>query len=259
MSPAGREQPWDMMPGVVVLAASIGFSIIGSFGGLLLASSVLLVRDEIRNRLVSWLISFAVGTLLGAAVLRLLPEALEEIPSGAAFASLLCGIMTFFVLEKLVLWRHCHEADDCAVHDTAASLVIVGDAFHTFVDGALITAATLTSIPLGLSTAIAAAAHEVPQEMGDFAVLLHAGYSRRRALTLNVLSGVAGIVGAVAVYYATGPIPRVLPYILAFAAGCFLYVALTDLIPGLHRGQIDRNPFRQIVLIACGLAVIATL
>lgn len=248
-----------MMPRVSVLAASVGFSVLGSFGGLLLASSVLLVRDEIRNRVVSWLISFAVGTLLGAAILKLLPEALDQIPSSGALAALLCGIMTFFVLEKLVLWRHCHEADDCAVHDTAASLVIVGDAFHTFVDGALIAAATLTSIPLGLSTAIAAAAHEVPQEIGDFAVLLHAGYSRRRALTLNVLSGISGIVGAVVVYYATGPIPRVLPYVLAFAAGCFLYVAMTDLIPGLHRGQIDRNPVRQVVLIGCGLAIIGTL
>lgn len=242
-----------------VLVASVGFSILGSFGGLLLASSVLLVRDDIRNRVVSWLISFAVGTLLGAAVLKLLPEALEQLPRGGVLGSLLAGILTFFVLEKLVLWRHCHEADDCAVHDTAASLVIIGDAFHTFVDGALIGAATLTSIPLGLSTAIAAAAHEVPQEIGDFAVLLHAGYSRRRALTLNVLSGLAGIAGAVTIYYATGPVPRVLPYVLAFAAGCFLYVAMTDLIPGLHRGQIDRNPFRQVALIGAGLLTIVAL
>jgi zinc and cadmium transporter len=244
---------------VSALVASVGFSMLGSFGGLVLASSVLLVRDDTRNRVVSWLISFAVGTLLGAAVLRLLPEALAQLPPGGVLGSLLAGILTFFVLEKLVLWRHCHEPDDCAVHDTAASLVIIGDAFHTFVDGALIGAATLTSIPLGLSTAIAAAAHEIPQEIGDFAVLLHAGYSRRRALTLNVMSGLAGIAGAVGVYYATGPVPRVLPYVLAFAAGCFLYVAMTDLIPGLHRGQVDRNPFRQVALIGAGLLTILAL
>jgi zinc and cadmium transporter len=244
---------------VSVLAASVGFSVIGSFGGLLLASSVLLIRDDLRNRLVTWLISFAVGTLLGAALLKLLPEALTRLAPSGTFGSLLAGILTFFVLEKLVLWRHCHESNDCAVHDTAASLVIIGDAFHTFVDGALISAATLTSIPLGLTTALAAAAHEVPQEIGDFAVLLHAGYSRRRALTLNVTSGMAGIAGAVAVYYATGPIPMVLPYVLAFAAGCFLYVAMTDLIPGLHRGQIDRNPLRQVAMIGMGVALIASL
>jgi zinc and cadmium transporter len=244
---------------VSVLATAIGFSILGSFTGLLFASGILFIRDDTRNRLVSWLISFAVGTLLGAAVLKLLPEALESIPPQGVFASLLAGILTFFVLEKLVLWRHCHESDDCAVHNAAASLVIIGDAFHTFVDGALIGAATLTSIPLGLSTAIAAAAHEVPQEIGDFAVLLHAGYSRRRALWLNLLSGAAGVVGAVAVYVATGPVPRVLPYVLAFAAGCFLYVAMTDLIPGLHRGQIDRNPVRQVALILAGILLIAVL
>jgi zinc and cadmium transporter len=244
---------------VSALAAAVFFSVIGSLGGLLGASSILFIRDDNRHRLVSWLISFAVGTLLGAALLKLLPEALAQVPAPGVLVSLLCGILTFFVLEKLVLWRHCHEADDCSVHNTAASLVIIGDAFHTFVDGALIGAATLTAIPLGFSTAIAAAAHELPQEIGDFAVLLHAGYTRRRAMTLNVMSAAAGVVGAVFVYYATGPIPRVLPYVLAFAAGCFLYVAMTDLIPGLHRGQIDRNPFRQFALIALGLGLIALL
>jgi zinc and cadmium transporter len=239
-----------------VLATAVAFSIIGSFGGLLVASGVLLVSDATRNRLVSWLICFAVGTLLGAAVLKLLPEALERVAAPGVLMSLLGGILTFFVLEKLVLWRHCHEPDDCAVHDAAASLVIVGDAFHTFVDGAMIGAATLTSIPLGLSTAIAAAAHEVPQEVGDYAVLLHAGYTRGAALVANLLSGVAGIAGAVAIYYATGPVPSVLPYVLAFAAGCFMYVAMTDLIPGLHRGQIDRNPVRQTLLILAGLGTI---
>jgi zinc and cadmium transporter len=244
---------------VPILVFALLFSVIGSFGGMLIAASILVVRDDVRRRAVSWLISFAVGTLLGAALLKLLPEALERLAPASAFTALLAGILTFFVLEKLVLWRHCHEDGDCEVHDTAASLVIVGDAFHTFVDGALITAATLTSIPLGLSTALAAAAHEVPQEIGDFAVLLHAGYSRSRALLLNVASGAAGIAGALFVYFALGPAPALLPYVLAFAGGCFLYVAMTDLIPGLHRGQIDRNPVRQVVLICAGLAAIAFL
>jgi zinc and cadmium transporter len=241
---------------VPVLATAVAFSVIGSFGGMLVASGILFVSDAARNRVVSWLISFAVGTLLGAAVLKLLPEALERVAAPRVLMALLAGILTFFVLEKLVLWRHCHEEDDCAVHDAAASLVVVGDAFHTFVDGAMIGAATMISIPLGFSTAIAAAAHEVPQEVGDYAVLLHAGYSRGAALVANMLSGVAGIAGAIAIYYATGPVPSVLPYALAFAAGCFMYVAMTDLIPGLHRGQIDRNPVRQTVLILAGLGTI---
>ena len=107
------------------------------------------------------------------------------------------GILSFFLLEKAVIWRHCHHDEDCHVHSTAASLVIVGDAFHTFVDGAVIAAAVLTSVPLGVTTALAVATHEIPQEVGDVAILLRAGYSRMRAFTLNVLAGVGGILGAV--------------------------------------------------------------
>lgn len=242
-----------------VLAAAIGLSLVGSIGGMLVASGILFVGDETRTRLVATLISFAVGTMLAASLLKLLPEALEQLPARAVLGSLLAGILTFFVLEKLVLWRHCHETGDCAVHNSAASLVIVGDAFHTFVDGAIIGAAALTSIPLGVTAAIAAAAHEVPQEIGDYAVLLHAGYSRARAFTLNLLTGIAGVAGAVAIYLAAAPVPVVLPYAIAFAAGSFLYVAMTDLIPSLHRGQADPNPFRQVVLIAAGVAAILAL
>lgn len=238
------------------LAAAIGLSAAGSFVGLLLASSILIFRSAARARLVSWLISFAVGTLLGAALLKLLPEALGSLPATRVLGSLLAGIIVFFVLEKLVLWRHCHEPEDCAVHGSAASLVLVGDAVHTFVDGAIIAAAVLTSIPLGISTALAAIAHEVPQEIGDFAILLHAGYSRRKALGLNILSGLAGIAGAVTVYYLAGPLPAVLPYALSFAAGSFLYVAMADLIPSLHRGGIDPNPVRQVALLTLGVFAI---
>ena len=159
------------------------------------------------------------------------------------------------MLEKLVIWRHCHEGDDeCATHSRAASLVIVGDAFHTFIDGAIIGAAVLTSAPLGLSTALAAATHEIPQELGDFGVLLHAGYSPRRALLLNVASGATGIIGAVVVYTAASHVPAALPYMLAFAAGGFLYVAMADLIPGLHSHHQSRHPVRQTLLIGAGIA-----
>jgi zinc and cadmium transporter len=168
------------------------------------------------------------------------------------------GILSFFVLEKAVIWRHCHHDEDCHVHNTAASLVIVGDAFHTFVDGAVIAAAVLTSVPLGVTTAIAVAAHEIPQEVGDVAILLRAGYSRGRALTLNVMSGVGGIVGAGAMVVASQALPQLLPYVLAFAAGNFLYVAMSDLIPDLHRGN-DRGGIRQFLLIAAGIMTIAVI
>jgi zinc and cadmium transporter len=248
-----------MIPRVYELGLAVGLSLIGSFAGVVVASSMLLFPDVARTRLVSWLVSYAVGTLLGASLLHLLPEALETLPPTPSLAALLGGILSFFALEKLVIWRHCHEEGECETHSNTAQLIIAGDAFHTFVDGAIIGAAVLTSVPLGISTAIAAAAHEIPQEVGDFAVLLNAGYSRRRALVLNLLSGTAGIAGAVIVYFVMEPLPRVLPYFLAFSAGGFLYVAMSDLIPDLHRNSRDPNPIRQTLLIAAGIATMLLL
>lgn len=240
--------------------AAIGLSVLGSFGGLLVASTFLLLGDGLREKVVPWAISYAVGTLLGVALLALLPQALGQLPPATALGSLLGGVLTFFVLEKLVLWRHCHDTHECEVHtSSAASLVIVGDALHTFVDGAVIAAAVITSIPLGITTAIAVATHEIPQEVGDVAILLRAGYSRWRAFTLNLLSGIGGILGAAGMLAATKSMPNVLPYVLAFAAGNFLYVAMADLIPDLHRGGLEGGPLRQLLLIGAGIATIIAL
>ncbi|HEY2435522.1 MAG TPA: ZIP family metal transporter [Vicinamibacterales bacterium] len=236
---------------------AVGLSILGSLGGVIVASSFLLLGEPIRTRLIPWLISFAVGTLIGVALLDLVPEALVALAPRPAMFTLAAGILAFFLLEKAVIWRHCHEDEACHVHNRAASLVIVGDSFHTFVDGAVIAAAVLTSVPLGLTTALAVAAHEIPQEVGDVAILLRAGYSRRRAFTLNVLAGGGGILGAAAMIVAGRALPQVLPYVLAFAAGNFLYVAMADLIPDLHRG--NSGAARQLLLIAAGVVVIALL
>ena len=234
---------------------AIGLSVLGGLGGLLVASGILLINDSRRARLIPWLVSYAVGALLGVSMLALLPEALESLPAMRVFGTLLGGILAFFVLEKLVLWRHCHT-HDCEVHDGSVFPVLIGDAFHNFVDGALIAAAVMTSIPLGVTTALAVAAHEIPQEVGDFAILLHAGYSRRRALVLNVTSGLASAVGAVLALVAVKFVPVLLPYCLALAAASFLYVAMADLIPGLHRGRTDAHSLRQILLIGAGVATI---
>ncbi len=232
---------------------ALGLSLLGGLGGLVVASGILLIKDSARSRLIPWLVSYAVGALLGASMLALLPETLDSLPASTVFATLLLGILLFFVLEKLVLWRHCHT-HDCEVHDGAVLPVVVGDAFHNFVDGAVIAAAVITSVPLGISTAVAVAAHEIPQEVGDFAILLHAGYSRRQALMLNVLSAAASALGAVAAFVAFDVLPNMLPYFLVLAAASFLYVAMADLIPGLHRGRTDASSMRQIVLIAAGVA-----
>lgn len=240
--------------------AAVGLSVLGSLGGLIAATTFLLLGDGLRERIVPWAISYAVGTLLGVALLGLLPEALGGLTPTAALGTLLGGVLTFFVLEKLVLWRHCHDTHDCQVHtSSAASLVIIGDALHTFVDGAVIAAAVITSIPLGVTTAIAVAAHEVPQEVGDVAILLRAGYSRGRAFTLNLLAGLGGVLGAAAMIAATKTLPGVLPYVLAFAAGNFLYVAMADLIPDLHHGGLQGGPLRQLLLIGAGIATIVAL
>ncbi len=232
---------------------ALGLSVLGGLGGLLVASGILLINDSRRARLIPWLVSYAVGALLGVSMLAILPQALDSLPPSRVFGTLLVGILGFFVLEKLVLWRHCH-IHDCEVHDGSVFPVLIGDAFHNFVDGAVIAAAVMTSVPLGVSTALAIAAHEIPQEVGDFAILLHAGYSRRRALLLNVTSGLASAAPAVVALLAVNQVPVILPYCLAFAAASFLYVAMADLIPGLHRGRTDAHSMRQIVLIAAGVA-----
>ena len=242
-----------------LFAIAVALSILGSLGGVIVASTFLLLDDRVHTRLVPPLISYAVGTLIGVALLALVPEALAQLPPRPAMLTLAAGIVAFFLLEKAVIWRHCHDDEQCHVHTSAAPLVIIGDAFHTFVDGAVIAAAVVTSIPLGLTTTLAVATHEIPQEVGDVAILLRAGYSRWRAFTLNVLSGAGGILGAAAMTLASRLVPQALPYVLAFAAGNFLYVAMADLIPGLHKESPRAAGLPQLVLIGAGIGTIALL
>jgi zinc and cadmium transporter len=240
---------------VHLLATALGLSLLGSCGGLVLASSLLLFSEDARRRIVPWLVSYAVGALLGVALLALLPEALVSLPPAVVFPTLLAGIIVFFVLEKLVLLRHCHT-DECQVHGATAPLVLIGDAFHNFIDGAIISTAVLSSVPLGVNTAIAVAAHEIPQEVGDFAILLAAGYSRRRAMLLNLVSGASGLAGALLAYGAVEVVPALRPYVLAFSSASLIYIAMSDLIPDLHRGQLEASGVRQVALIAAGIATV---
>ncbi len=236
-------------------ATALGLSILGSLGGLVVASSLLLFKDSVRRRLVPWLVSYAVGALLGVALLALLPEALETLPPSRVFATLLFGILVFFILEKIVVLRHCHT-DECHVHAAAAPLVLLSDGFHNFIDGAIIATAVMTSVPLGINTAIAVAAHEIPQEVGDVAILLASGYSRRRTLLLNLISGASGLVGALLALATVSVVPDIRPYVLSFSSASLLYIAMSDLIPDLHRGQLDRGGLRQVLLIASGIGTI---
>jgi zinc and cadmium transporter len=240
------------------LVWAVGLTVLGSLGGVLIASALLLFNDSIRRKLVPWLVSYAVGTLLGVALLMLLPEALSQLPARTVLSALLAGIMLFFLLEKLVLWRHCHT-HDCEAHGMAAPMVLFGDAFHNFLDGVVIGTAVQTSVPLGVSTALAVATHEIPQELGDFAILLNAGFSKRKALVLNIVSGSSAILGAVLAVLALDWLPQINQYILSIAAASFLYVAMADLIPDLHRGRIDARTLRELVLAGAGIFTIVVL
>jgi zinc and cadmium transporter len=216
----------------------------------------------------SWvpaLVSFAIGALLGAVFLEILPHAIGAAASlQAVFATVLVGILGFFVLEKLVLWRHCH-VEDCEAHDHHADpddhgrsglMIIIGDAFHNFVDGILIAAAFLQSTDLGVVTAAAIIAHEIPQEIGDFVILLHSGYSKAAALALNLLSSLAMLVGALLAYFTLQAAQEWIATVLAIAAASMIYVAVADLIPGLHRRPELRATAQQAVLIALGVGLI---
>lgn len=235
----------------------LGFSVVGSLGGVAAAASVLLLPGRMRKRLVPALISYATGTLLAAAFLGMLPEALEQ--GGAThlvLAAALSGLVLFFVLEKVVRWRHCHD-EDCAEHQRAGPLILIGDAMHNFVDGVVIGGAFLASVPLGVTTALAVLAHEIPQEVGDFAILLDSGFSRAKAMAWNALSSAATLVGAGLAWAALHQAQHVVPYLLAVAAGGFLYIAAADLIPTLHRHTAWRASLAQVLLMAAGIATIA--
>lgn len=238
-----------MLPWILV------FSLLGSVGAIAGAALFLFFPDGIRKVLLPCLISYATGTLLGAAFLGMIPSGLKQAPANLVMATVLAGMVLFFVLEKLVIWRHCHQAD-CEIHGRAAPLILIGDAFHNFVDGVVIAAAFLNSVPLGIATALAVIAHEVPQEVGDFAILLDSGYSRSRALLLNGLSSSATLPGALMAYFWLGETREAVPYILAISAASFIYIAAADLIPALNRQVTLAASVRQFVLLLAGIGTI---
>jgi len=234
-------------------------------GGVLSALIAALFAVKARVAQIPVLISYAVGALLGAVFLEILPHAFGMTDSlERTAATVLFGILLFFVLEKLVLWRHCHE-EQCEAHDPpqvsydhgrSGAMILIGDTFHNFVDGILIAAAFLANTELGVVTAVAIIAHEIPQEIGDFLILLHSGYTRVQALLLNVASSAAMVVGAIMAYFALQTLQEWIPALLALAAASMLYVSVADLIPGLHRRPELQATLQQVLLIGLGVATI---
>jgi zinc and cadmium transporter len=236
----------------------IFFTLLGSVFSVLLAASLLLFKGKRLAAFTAALIPFAIGTLLGAAFFGIIPEALQSVDAESILPAVLAGILLFYLIEKVALWRHCHERP-CDEHTKAGALILIGDSFHNFVDGVATAAAFATSIPLGIATSVAIITHEVPQEIGDFAILLESGYTRSRALFFNILSGMAALLGAVLTYFLLPVIQSWTPYLLAISAASFIYIALADLIPGRRSDGGLRNLVWELPLMILGIATIVAL
>jgi zinc and cadmium transporter len=236
-------------------------------GGLLSVFIAASLTVSMLGRIVKSLVSLSAGVLLGTALLQVLPEAFESKASPQAlFMTLLVGLLFFFLLEKAELYRHGHHHEGDGHHHhhhfdaqqagTGGWSVLVGDSIHNFCDGVLIAAAFLADTRLGMVTALAIIAHEIPQEVGDYIVLLNAGLSRARALFYNALSGLAAVAGGIVGYFVVGPWEALFPYMLVVAASSFVYVAVADLIPQLQRPLPLKDTLSQLLWLALGLGVV---
>jgi zinc and cadmium transporter len=248
----------------IILIATVAGSVLSLALAAILALSA-------RPHWVPVLVSYAIGALLGASLLEVLPEAVEMGGDVETVAkAVLGGILLFFLLEKLVLWRHCHDEvceahgghgdghhDHQHDHGRSGLMITVGDTFHNFVDGIIIAGAFMADFRLGVVTALAIIAHEIPQEIGDFLILLHSGYSRSKALLINFMTGVATLIGALVGYYALSLLEGWTPVLLGLGGASMLYVALSDLIPGLHKRAEIRATLQQLVLIGMGIGSVA--
>ncbi len=264
-----------------LLLLIIIFTAVGGVLSVLAAGIFLLLSEENRRKVLPHGISFAIGALLAVAFWGLIPEAFEHAKSEQIqrlSGTILAGILGFFVLEKLLIWRHCHFGE-CEAHGddehqhpehahnhghshahgakTAGAFIILGDSIHNFVDGVLIGAAFLMDAQLGIVTSLAT--HEIPQEVGDFAILLQSGYSQRKALFYNVLASLTTVLGGVLAYFSLDSLRDSLPYFLALAASSFIYIAVADLIPSLHKRTDIKTSLQQIMLIGAGVALICTM
>lgn len=235
------------------------FSIIGSLGSIISASGFLILKKETQNKMIPLLIAFANGTLLTSALLGLIPEALEESGGNVnfVFTTILFGIIAFFLLEKLIVWHHCHETACELVESQSATgpVILVGDFFHNAIDGVVIAAAFLSSFTLGLAVSLSVIAHEVSQEIGDFAILLHTGYTQKKALMYNYLSSSSTILVAILSFFILDVVHDSVPFIMAISAASFIYIALVDIAPELHKRSGFGQVVKQLLLIVSGVIV----
>lgn len=220
----------------------------------------LAINQKILRKVLLLFVSFAAGTLLGDAFIHLVPKSFSsDLPTLSISFLILSGILIFFILEKFLKWHHCHD-EDCEIHPRhIAFMNLVGDGLHNLIDGAIIAGSYLVSIPLGIATTTAVLMHEIPQEIGDFGILLHSGFTSRKALAYNFFSAVLAFAGALFVLLLSGSIESLSLYLLPITAGGFIYIASSDLIPELHKETRLSKSFIQLFFFILGIAIMVLL
>lgn len=235
-----------------ILGITLVSSLISLIGSFFLAR-----KKDWPRKFILQLTAFSSGILLATSFLHLAPEAVELLEAKTVFSAIFISVIIFFILEKLVLWHHHHDEEHCCGPQPSAWFITVGDSVHNFLDGVLITGTFMVSPELGLITAFAVAAHEIPQEIADFSIMVAGGMKRSQALALNVVSALFAVVGAVVAYFFINAIEWTIPYVIAFSVGMFLYVALSDLIPELHSNDLgEKQKWTQLVLFFVGVLII---
>jgi zinc and cadmium transporter len=218
---------------------------------------LLFLKKEMLSKITMILVSFSAGALIAGAFLHLLPEASEKIDPESLFLVVLVAFVVFFLIEKLFHWRHCHK-DICEVH-TFGYMNLVGDSIHNFIDGLVIAGVFMVDFKLGVVTTLAMALHEIPQEIGDFGVLVHAGFNRTKALVTNYMVATMVILGGVVGYFASFNISSIMPYLLPIAAGGFIYIASSDLIPEIRKETNLKKSIKSFVAFLLGIVLIFSL
>ena len=213
----------------------------------------LALKDKILNKILLILIGLSAGALMGGAFLHLLPEAVEKSTGLDVYLFVLIGFILFFLIEKVLHWRHCHKGE-CDVH-TFQYMNLVGDSIHNFIDGLIMAASFVVSIPLGITTTIAIATHEIPQEIGDFGVLLYGGFSKKRAIMLNFVVALTAVLGGIVGYFVSKSIENIVVFILPFAAGGFIYIAATDLVPEIRKELDMKKYMATLFVFICGILI----
>ncbi|MBN1871017.1 MAG: ZIP family metal transporter [Candidatus Omnitrophica bacterium] len=213
------------------------------------------LREEVFDRMLILLVGFAAGALIGGAFLHLLPEAMEECGCNSVFLYALVGFLVFFMMERYLYWRHCHEGK-CDVH-TFTYLNLLGDGVHNFTDGIIIAASFVADIKLGIVTTLAVILHEIPQELGDFGILVYGGFSRKKALLFNFICGVSAMLGAIFGYVISGLTENISSFLISFTAGGFIYIAASDLVPELHKQKDIRRANIALLMFILGILFMA--